>query len=178
VPPAENEGVRPRAASRWRGGCPPGFPTRAGLPTNTAATSPARSASCSSVARKCIPVSPERAAMERRCLRGRRQGDISYWGVGGRRAVALLLGVDDRCASLGRLRTDGLGAMRRVLLTPVPDAEPCSAFRRNQAESEHICDAVTPLTPRVRRRPRALAVAPGQGALVATGQLDFACRRT
>src|SRR5207244_2224710 len=35
VPPAEGEGVRPRAVSRWCGGCPPGFPTRAGLPQRT-----------------------------------------------------------------------------------------------------------------------------------------------
>ncbi len=40
----------------------------------------------------------------------------------------------------------------RVLLTPVPDAEPCTAFRRNRAEREHICDAVTPLTPLMPRR--------------------------
>jgi hypothetical protein len=52
-----------------------------------------------------------RADSECRLLRGRRQGDIGYWGVGGRRLVALLLGADDRCASLGRLRIMALGAM-------------------------------------------------------------------
>jgi hypothetical protein len=38
--------------------------------------------------------------------------------------------------------------MGRVLLTPVPDAEPCIAFRRDQAEREQIVDAKTRLTPR------------------------------
>ena len=52
------------------------------------------------------PSLPERAAMECPTLREPRQGDIGYWGVGGRRLVSFLLGADDRCASLGRLRVD------------------------------------------------------------------------
>lgn len=73
------------------------------------------------------------------------------------RRLLLRTGVaDGRCAALGDLRFDGFCGRRRVLLTPVPDAEPSTVSCSNRATCERACDAVTPLTAGVSEQTRAV----------------------
>jgi hypothetical protein len=88
------------------------------------------------VVRAPIPVAVVHC--ECRVLRERRRGDIGTetWEAGGSSHFCLASAIAaHRSAAFASM---ALGAMCRVLLTPVPDAEPSTTFSRSQAEREHI----------------------------------------